>query len=68
MNKRLDENRIQQLAQEITTDLFTNGSKRHATRLVLEGPNKENLGGWSREVVADRITARILTFLERPSR
>jgi hypothetical protein len=49
------------LAQQIVDDIFVNGQGDEAQRLVLtiDSPSKRDLGGWSKECLADRI-ARLL--------
>lgn len=43
------------LANKIARDIFTNGAKKRANRLVLELPGGRNGGGWCEMAVADLI-------------
>ncbi len=43
------------LATKIADLLFTNAAKQKAKRLVLTGPNGEDLGGWCHAAVVDQI-------------
>lgn len=45
-----------ELAEAIARDLFTNGFRERATRLVLtDDENGKPLGGWCEKAVADRV-------------
>lgn len=52
----MKEEDARKLATETADELFTNGSGEHAKRLVLEGENKRDLGGWCEDVVVERLT------------
>jgi hypothetical protein len=52
------------LAKRIARRLFVNGSREHASRLVLELPNKQSGGGWCEEAAADQIEREICRAIE----
>ena len=54
-----------EVAARIARDLFTNGGGQHASRLVLEGPNGQDIGGWGEDAVKTRI-AQILRLIDTP--
>jgi len=59
------------VAKRIARDLFVKGSGDRAERLVLtiDGPPKQDLGGWSERAMADRIETllrRLTTGPETP--
>lgn len=49
------------IADAVVADLFLTGCDQPAERLVLEGKDKRDLGGWCRGAVRDRV----LAILER---
>jgi hypothetical protein len=59
---------IARLAQEIARDLFTNGQRQRADRLVLtiDGPPKLDLGGWSEAGATDRVRGKLTEALSSP--
>lgn len=56
----LHEDIANKLANEIIDELFQNGFKEQAERLVLMSPNGKDLGGWGKEAVQSLIR-KILT-------
>jgi len=54
------------LGRKIARDLFTNGMKQRAWRLVLEAPNQhyDGLGGWSETAIAHRIADHLAALSE----
>lgn len=50
---------VKGIAEKIADDLFTNSNGNTAARLVLEGPNREQFGGWARGPLVDVIVNRI---------
>lgn len=58
------------LARQIARDLFTNGMGQVAGRLVLtiDGPPKQDLGGWGEHSVADRIELALMRGRYHPAK
>lgn len=58
------------LAERIADDLFMNGSREHAQRLVLtvDQPKHRDLGGLSKGVVVDRVVKVLKGARIRPRR
>lgn len=46
-----------EIADAIVNDLFTNGFKEHAARLVMLDVHGRDIGGWGCRVIRDRIIA-----------
>lgn len=52
----MNEADARKLATEIADELFTSRVGTRAVRLVLEGENKRDLGGWGKDAVIARLT------------
>ena len=52
---------INQLAEEVTRELFSSGYGIRAGRLVLESRDEKDLGGWCFDAVLQRITKALYT-------
>lgn len=52
------------LAHAIAEQLFTNGVQERAERLVLEGQDKRDLGGWCFRAVVDVIVEQLRPISE----
>lgn len=55
-------------AARIARELFTNSMKQRADHLVMMTKDHQNLGGWSKKAVAERIEAHlsVIMGLENP--
>lgn len=58
---------LRELAAIIACDLFTNGNKDHAHRLVLELPDQKDAGGWCEQAVRDRIFGHLQNAYPPPA-
>lgn len=57
----MDEQEAREIAGKIVAELFQNGAREQANRLVLtQDSPQRNLGGWSRLAVEDRIVSHLV--------
>ncbi len=57
----MDEQEAREIAGRIVAELFQNGAREQANRLVLMQDNPQrNLGGWGRLAVEDRIVSYLV--------
>lgn len=59
------ERNAQEIADELTEHLFTNGFGEKAQRLVLELPGGGNGGGWGKRPVRDILLAHIQVLVSQ---
>lgn len=63
MKKKLKAARV--IAESIATDLFTTGFGDEASRLVLLNSDGNDIGGWCKSAVVDRIVVILAAWNRR---